>query len=126
MATMTRAAAAAVLALTLATGARADDAPQQVTVVGKMGPVVDCAPNYPNAAARMGAQGATVLAFHVDATGKATGVEIVRSAGATREHRMLDNAAATALARCPFVAALDEQGQPVASVITVTYTWVLE
>lgn len=126
MATMTKVAAAAVLALTLATGARADDAPQSAAVAGKVLMSKDCAPDYPSAALRKGPQGTTTLAFQVDATSKVTGVDVVQASGPTREHRLLDAAAAAALSRCPFVPAKDDQGKPVASVITVYYTWRLD
>ena len=126
MKTMLKAAGTAVLACTLATGVRADDAAQQVQIIGKMSPTRGCFPNYPSAALRTGAQGTTVLAFHVDETGKVTGVEITQSSGPTREHRVLDQAAAAALARCPFVPAKDGEGKPFASVISVNYTWRLE
>ena len=96
---MINAAGTAVLAIMLATVARADDTPQRVEVVGKLAPTRDCRPSYPDAAARSGAQGATILAFQVDGTGKVTGVDVAHSSGLTREHRMLDAAAAAALAR---------------------------
>ncbi len=89
-------------------------------------PQVDCRPRYPNAALRAQVQGVTRLAFHVDATGKLTQVDIVRSSGPTREHRMLDSEAARALSLCPFTAELDEQGHPVDSVFEVSYTWRLQ
>ena len=87
---------------------------------------VDCRPVYPAAAVRAQVQGVTTLAFHVDATGKVTGVDIVRSSGPTREHRLLDHAAATALSRCPIKAATDDNGQPIDGVVTVNYTWRLQ
>ena len=83
-------------------------------------------PEYPPAAARSGAQGTTGLAFHVDETGKVTGVDIVRRSGDTREHHLLDAAAAHFLSMCPVQPARDADGKPVASVVKVTYTWRLE
>lgn len=86
----------------------------------------DCRPAYPKAAERAQVQGVSTLAFQVDATGKITGGEVVRSAGRTREHRMLDSAALAALVHCPVTVERDEQGKPVASTVVVNYTWRLE
>ena len=86
----------------------------------------DCRPEYPVAALRANAQGKTVLAFHVDATGKVLGVDILQSAGDRREHRLLDNAAARALATCPFEPPRDASGKAMAGVVTATFTWRLE
>ncbi len=85
-----------------------------------------CRPEYPAAAVRARAQGTTRLAFRIDGTGKVLGVDIVQHAGDTREHRLLDAAAAYALSTCPFQPARDADGRPVASVVKVTYTWRLE
>ena len=89
-------------------------------------PAVECRPNYPQAAVRANAQGVTGLAFHVDATGKVTQVDIVKSSGSTREHRLLDETAASALSHCPFKAAVDENGHPIEAVVPISYTWRLE
>ncbi len=82
-----------------------------------------CAPRMPQRAMDANAQGTSSIRFHVDETGKATGAEITRSAGRTREHRLLDEAAMQALAQCPFVPARDANGQPVASDTDVNFTW---
>lgn len=92
-------------------------------------PRQDCRPEYPSAAARAGVQGTTTVAFHVNADGVVTDTEIVQSSGPHRENKLLDKAAAEALARCVvFVGKLDKdaQGQPIASVIKASYTWKLE
>ena len=102
------------------------DGVTQAEPAASASPQVDCKPRYPNAALRAQVQGVTRLAFHVDATGKLAQVDIVRSSGRTREHRMLDSEAARALSRCSFTAKLDEQGHPVDSVFEVSYTWRLE
>jgi TonB family protein len=86
----------------------------------------DCKPVYPKDARRAGTQGISHLAFHVDAAGKVTQVDIVAPSGPTREHRLLDHAAASTLALCPFAPARDENGNPVASVVPINYTWRLE
>ena len=82
-----------------------------------------CRPEYPAAAIRTGAQGTTRLAFHLDETGKVLGVDIVQHAGETREHRLLDSAAAHALSTCAFQPARDAAGKPVPGVVKVTYVW---
>lgn len=119
--------AVAAWGIAAATGAGAQapaSAPSQIAP--EASPQVDCKPRYPQAAVRAGAQGVTRLAFHVDATGKLTQVDIVGRSGPTREHQMLDKAAASALSLCPFKAATDANGHPIESVFTVNYTWLLQ
>lgn len=82
-----------------------------------------CAPQYPVAAIQSGAQGVTRVAVHLDEAGKVTAVDIVQRSGDTREHRLLDSEAARAIARCPFTAARDSAGKPIASVVTLTQEW---
>jgi TonB family protein len=89
-------------------------------------PRPDCRPVYPAAALRVQAQGVTHIAFHVDETGKVTSAEVVTSSGNSREHRLLDLAAVMALSRCPITPAHDESGHPIASTVTVDYTWLLQ
>ena len=55
-----------------------------------------------------------------------TGVDIVKHSGDTREHHLLDAAAAHFLSLCPVQPARDADGKPVASVVKVTYTWRLD
>ena len=88
--------------------------------------MVDCRPAYPPKALEAQVQGVTTLAFHVSAAGVVTQVDIVKSSGHSREHRLLDKAAAVALAKCPIQVGTDDKGQPVASVVRVNYTWRLE
>jgi protein TonB len=86
-------------------------------------PETYCKPEYPAAALRAGAQGVTTVAFHLDANGKVTGSEIVKSAGPTNYHQMLDDETVRALSLCPFKAARDADGHPIASVVKVDYAW---
>ncbi|HEY9025033.1 MAG TPA: energy transducer TonB [Burkholderiaceae bacterium] len=81
---------------------------------------------YPQAALRAGARGISVIEFHVDATGTVTRAEVVRSAGRTREHRLLDQAAKSGLSICQFTPAKDADGHPVASVVTIPYRWLID
>jgi protein TonB len=85
-----------------------------------------CKPEYPAAAQRAGATGITRMRFTVDASGKVVSAEVVGSSGPTREHRLLDNAAKSALATCPFTAGVDESGKPVGTTVPVEYVWKME
>lgn len=85
-----------------------------------------CRPDYPQAAARAGAQGTTGLLFTVDAEGHVIGAEIVRSSGPTREHRLLDIAARSDLSTCPFKPGKDASRRPATTRVVVNYTWVLD
>jgi len=85
-----------------------------------------CRPSYPAAAQRAGATGVSRLRFNVDAQGHIGGVQILQSSGATREHRLMDRAAAEALAQCPATPGTDEQGHPVGGTADVEYVWSLD
>ena len=84
-----------------------------------------CRPEYPAAAARAGVTGTTRIRFSVDATGRIAGSQILQPSGATRENRMMDKAAAEALAQCPVQAGTDELGRPMGTTTDVTYVWSL-
>lgn len=82
-----------------------------------------CRPEYPPAALRAGAAGVSRIRFTVDASGKVTAAEVVGSSGPTREHRLLDNAAKSALAACPIKVGTDAEGHPIGTQVEVLYTW---
>ena len=84
-----------------------------------------CRPDYPGAAQRAGASGVTRIRFTVDAAGRIAGSRILRTSGATREHRLMDQAAAAALAQCPVQVGTDDQGRPVGTTTDVDYVWTL-
>lgn len=86
---------------------------------------VRCRPTYPGAAQRAGATGITRIRFSVDATGRIAGSQILQSSGSSREHRLLDRAAAEALAQCPVQVGTDESGRPVGTTTDVEYVWTL-
>lgn len=83
-------------------------------------------PEYPAAATRAEATGTTKIRFTVDASGKVSKSELEKSAGSSREHRLLDRAAIEALSKCPFKPGMDEQGKPVGAVAIVEYVWKLD
>jgi protein TonB len=85
-----------------------------------------CKPEYPPAATRAEATGTTVIRFTVDANGRLAGADVVRSAGPSREHRLLDRAAVSALSECRFSPGRDENGRPVGASFNVEYVWKLQ
>lgn len=88
-----------------------------------------CAPtsdDYPAAARRAEATGMTRLRFTIDAAGALVRSEIVKAAGTSREHRMLDRVAESKLASCYFTAGIDENGRAMGGTFEVDYVWKLE
>jgi periplasmic protein TonB len=97
--------------------------------VPAIGNVSSCAPkpdDYPPAAVRAEATGTTRIKFTVDATGKLSKTEIVKSAGPSREHRSLDRIAEQKLSECTFRPGTDENGKPTGGSFEVEYVWKLE
>lgn len=84
-----------------------------------------CRPVYPAAAQRAGVTGVSRIRFTVDATGRVAGAQVLQSPGPTRENRLLDKAAADALAQCPVTAGTDDRGRPVGGSADVEYVWTL-
>lgn len=89
-----------------------------------------CAPGrdeYPPAAVRAEATGTSRIQVNVDATGRITSVDVLRSAGPTREHKMLDRLVVSKImSTCKASPARDEEGKPVAGSIQVEYVWKLD
>jgi protein TonB len=83
-------------------------------------------PEYPAAALRAEATGTTKIRFTVDAAGVVSKSEIERSAGASREHRLLDRTAVDALSKCRFKPGTDENGKPTGGTTVVDYVWKTE
>jgi periplasmic protein TonB len=94
-----------------------------------IGNVSACAPkqdDYPPAALRAEATGTTRIRFTVDAQGKLSKTEVVKSAGASREHRALDRVAEQKLSECRFTPGIDDLGRPVGGSFEVEYVWKIE
>jgi len=107
----------------------APPAPPRVAARPAIANVKDCAPtgdDYPAAARRAEATGTTKVKFTVGADGKLANVEVVRSAGPSREHKMLDRVAVAKLSECRFQAGRDTSGKPVGDSFEVDYVWKLE
>ena len=88
-----------------------------------------CAPkneDYPAAAVRTEATGTTRISFTVGADGKLASAQVARSAGPTREHKMLDRLALAKLSECAFRPGSDENGRPVGGTFEVEYVWKLD
>lgn len=104
----------------------APPAPAPVAAQPAIGNVSACKPEYPAAALKAEATGVTTIRFTVDATGKLANAELVKSSGPSREHRLLDRTALSALSGCTFRAGRDSNGNPVGAAFTVEYAWRLE
>ncbi len=85
-----------------------------------------CKPEFPPAALRAGATGVSRIKLTVDAAGKVTSAEVVGSAGPTREHRQLDNAAKAAFSSCHVYPGTDTEGRPTGTTTIAEYVWKLE
>ena len=90
--------------------------------------VQECAPkgsDYPAAAVRAEATGTSKIRFSIGADGKMVGSEVVKSAGPSREHKLLDRLAVTKLSECNFKPGTDENGKAVGASFDVDYVWKL-
>jgi periplasmic protein TonB len=88
-----------------------------------------CAPkgeDYPPAAQRAEATGTTRIRFNIGPDGKMLGAEVIKSAGPSREHKLLDRVAVAKLSECKFQPGNDETGKPVGATTEVEYVWKLE
>ena len=108
----------------------APPAPPRVAARPAITNVGACAPtgaDYPPAAQRAEATGTSVIRFSIGPDGRLAGApQIVRSAGATREHKLLDRLAASKLSECRFTPGTDENGKPVGATVDVEYVWKLD
>ena len=98
-------------------------APPRAAAVAAITSVNDCKPDYPASALKEEATGITKIRFTIDATGKMTGAEVLKSAGPTRAHKALDRAAVSGLSECKFRPGRDENGRAVGAFADVEYVW---
>lgn len=84
--------------------------------------IATCRPEYPVEAQRAVVSGTTVLRVSVDASGRPTDSEIVKSAGPTPWHQLLDEATRSLL-RCRFLPARDGYGAAIAGTADVDTDW---
>ena len=104
-------------------------APARVAARPTIANVQSCAPkaeDYPAAALRAEATGTTKVRFTIDAAGKLSVAEVVRSAGSSREHKQMDRVATQKLSECTFRPGNDENGKAVGGVFEVEYVWKIE
>lgn len=94
--------------------------------IANVGACAPTAEDYPGAAVRAEATGTTKIRFTIGADGKMTSSQVVRSAGPSREHKMLDRVALSRLSGCSFKAGMDENGRAVGASFDVDYVWKLE
>jgi protein TonB len=107
----------------------APPAPPRVAARPAVLNVQSCAPrneDYPTAALRAEATGTTRIRFTVGPDGKVESSQIVRSAGSSREHKMLDRVAQTKLSECTFKPGTDENGKPMGGTTEVEFVWKIE
>lgn len=110
-------------------GAQGTQAPSRGSAKPAIANASACAPttdDYPAAARRVFAVGSTRVRFSVGPDGGLASAEIVKSAGATREHKMLDRLAMAKLRECKFTAGVDETGRPTGASFDVEYRWRIE
>jgi protein TonB len=108
----------------------APPAPPAPRVPVRVPPKIDFAnacerPAYPSAARRADATGTVVVFYTADTTGSITEARVEKSAGPTREHKMLDRATLEAVKACKVVPGTVD-GKPETLSGRVTYVWRLE
>lgn len=123
------AAIACVVSLPLGADAQGIQAPSS----GAAKPVISdfsaCTPlaaDYPTASLRAFATGRTVVRLSIGPDGRLAGRHVIRSAGATREHKLLDRLVITKLSECQFTPGTDENGKPVYATVDVEYVWTID
>jgi TonB family protein len=83
-----------------------------------------CRPAYPVEALKAKVQGDTQLRLSIDTGGRIASAEVVKSAGLTPEHKLLDQAIARSVQGCTlFAPRTDPNGQPVAYSVDIFYPW---
>lgn len=85
-----------------------------------------CKPAYPPAALQARAEGWTRVRVWLDAAGHVISTEVVKSAGDTPAHKLLDETAAASFPRCPYTPATDVHGKPADAMLELNYVWKLQ
>jgi protein TonB len=81
-----------------------------------------CKPEYNAAARRAEAQGVVIVSYTMDVNGVITDAKVEKSAGSSREHRMLDRLTLEAVLACKGVAGTVD-GKPQKLVGRIEYEW---
>ena len=85
----------------------------------------NCKPDYPAAAFRVEAQGTVQVSFTMEPDGRISEAHVERSAGPTREHKLLDRATVEAVLACRGKPGTVD-GRPERLNGIVRYTWTLD
>lgn len=104
-------------------------APPRVAARPHIANIKSCAPtseDYPAAAVRAEASGTTKVRFNIGISGEVLAAEITRSAGSSREHKMLDRIVLAKLGTCRFTPGTDDTGKAVVATQEFEYVWKLE
>ncbi|MED5620312.1 energy transducer TonB [Ideonella sp. BN130291] len=107
----------------------APPAPARVAAKPAIANAQSCAPtgdDYPSAALRAEATGLTRIRFTIDGEGRLQKAEIVKSAGSSREHKLLDRVAEQKLSTCKFTPGLDDTGKRVGGTFEFEYLWKIQ
>ena len=99
--------------------------PMPIGLIERARAVVDARckpPDYPAFSRRTEAVGTTLIEYKVDADGKVQDSRIIKSAGTTPAHKLLDSAAQFSFMHCTFVPARTKDG-PVMSTPRISYVW---
>ena len=107
----------------------APPAPPRMAAKPAIANINSCAPtgdDYPSAALRAEATGLTRIRFTSDGDGKLVKAEIVKSAGSSREHKLLDRVAESKLSTCKFTPGADETGKRAGGTFEFEYLWKIQ
>jgi len=90
----------------------------QATLTFKANSAQDCKPEWPKESLNSGEQGTVTMAFQIGEDGALRAARLVKSSG----HRLLDQAALSAISRCPFSPRI-VNGKPSVTWIQMEYVW---
>lgn len=122
----TRALLATAAALAAMAAAAQSPPPQPAAVASGIRSGAACRPAYPAEALKAKVQGDTQLRLSIDTGGRIASAEVIKSAGLTPEHKLLDQAAADALSKCKYRPGTDYDRKPAGGQVDIQYRWKLE